>query len=125
MTIEKRAAFGLTFMCAHYPILILLSFSLACLLAVLFISSATDLQGGESIALGVPLVICGYVLINKYVTAQLSAIYLEQKILKTYGPRTLEMAYDWLFTDGTEPFSFNKAALLCGEVSEPTNPRTL
>lgn len=114
MNIEKRAAFGQTFVIADNPAWLVLSGIGACIITHKFLN-IVDVSGLAFVATLILMPIVSGMLITRYIVAQLLAIHLERKIIKKFGHKTLAMGYKWLESDSKTYFSFSDAADKCGE----------
>jgi uncharacterized membrane protein YdcZ (DUF606 family) len=114
MNIEKRAAFGLTFVIAKNPVWFFLGGIGACVITHKFLN-IVDVAGVAFVATLILMPIILGISITRYVIAPVLAMHLERKIFNKYGPKTVAMAYKWLEGDSKTYFSFSDAAAECGE----------
>jgi hypothetical protein len=115
MNINKRASFGQTFMFAANPVWVVITLLFSVWAGHSALSERIDSTLGFSIS-WVALSALIYVFASRYVVSILLAVYLENKVIRTFGPKTLAKGYEWLENDDGSEFSFESAAADCGEL---------
>lgn len=115
MNISKRASFGQTFMFAANPIWVVITLLASIWAGHSVLSERVD----GTVAFSISWVVVSaliYIISSRYVVSILLAIYLENKVIRTFGPKTLAKGYEWLECDDGSEFSFESAAADCGEL---------
>lgn len=115
MNISKRASFGQTFMFAANPVWVVITLLASVWVGHSVLSERIDSTLAFSIS-WVAISALIYVIASRYIVSILLAIYLENKVIRTFGPKTLAKGYEWLERDDGSAFSFESAAAECGEV---------